>query len=95
MMVLFSVCVNIQSKEGQQVIRDLAVQCDVLLENYIPGKLSQMGLGYEHLSKVNPRLIYCSISGFGPHGPDAQRAGYDVIVEAEAGMMHITGEKVI
>uniref|UniRef100_A0A3B4ZRL2 Succinyl-CoA:glutarate-CoA transferase n=1 Tax=Stegastes partitus TaxID=144197 RepID=A0A3B4ZRL2_9TELE len=69
----------------------LAGVCDVLVENYLPGKLRQMGLGYEQLSRGNPQLIYCSISGYGQTGPQAQSPGYDSIVSAVSGMMHITG----
>ncbi|KAJ1564118.1 hypothetical protein HK096_009524, partial [Nowakowskiella sp. JEL0078] len=80
------------SREGVEIIKRLAVVSDVIVENYIPGKLDQLGLGYTELSKSNPKLIYASITGYGPTGPYAQRAGYDVIIEAEAGLMHITGE---
>ncbi|XP_045169810.2 succinate--hydroxymethylglutarate CoA-transferase-like [Mercenaria mercenaria] len=86
-----SVCVNIKEKEGQDVVVELAKKSDVLLENYIPGKLSELNLGYEHLSKVAPHLIYCSVTGYGQTGPDAKRAGYDVIVAATGGLTHITG----
>ncbi|MEQ2183385.1 hypothetical protein GOODEAATRI_032044, partial [Goodea atripinnis] len=65
--------------------------CDVLVENFLPGKLPQMGLGYAELSRVNPRLIYCSISGYGQTGPQAQSPGYDSIASGVSGMMHITG----
>ncbi|KAG7223015.1 hypothetical protein INR49_015946, partial [Caranx melampygus] len=65
--------------------------CDVLIENYLPGKLHQMGLGYEQLSRMNPRIIYCSISGYGQTGPQSQSPGYDSIASAVSGMMHITG----
>ncbi|RUP48103.1 CoA-transferase family III domain-containing protein, partial [Jimgerdemannia flammicorona] len=88
-----SVAVNIKNPSGVALICDLARRSDVLVENYIPGKLDEMGLGYEELSRINPRLIYTSITGYGPQGPYAQRAGYDVMIEAEAGLMHITGEK--
>uniref|UniRef100_A0A3Q3G3Q4 Succinyl-CoA:glutarate-CoA transferase n=1 Tax=Labrus bergylta TaxID=56723 RepID=A0A3Q3G3Q4_9LABR len=64
---------------------------DVLVENYLPGKLLEMGLGYEQLSRVNPQLIYCSISGYGQTGPQSQSPGYDSIASAVSGMMHITG----
>ncbi len=67
---------------------------DILVENYIPGKLDRFGLGYEHMVAVNPSLIYCSISGFGSKGPYAQRGGYDVIAGAYAGLVHVTGPKV-
>ncbi|KAI8868318.1 CoA-transferase family III [Ramicandelaber brevisporus] len=87
-----SVAVNIRHKDGQEIIRELAKQCDVLVENYIPGKLAKYGLGHEDLAQINPRLVYASITGYGSTGPYAKRAGYDVMIEAEAGLMHITGE---
>uniref|UniRef100_A0A8C1SA61 Succinyl-CoA:glutarate-CoA transferase n=1 Tax=Cyprinus carpio TaxID=7962 RepID=A0A8C1SA61_CYPCA len=65
--------------------------CDVLVENYLPGKLNEMGLGYEELSKVAPQLIYCSITGYGQTGPESHKPGYDSIASAVSGMMHITG----
>lgn len=67
-------------------------QSDILVENYLPGKLASMKLGYEHLREVNPALIYCSISGYGQTGPYSKRGGYDVIASAMFGLMHITGE---
>jgi succinate--hydroxymethylglutarate CoA-transferase len=73
------------------LVKKLASQCDVLVENFLPGKLAKYGLGYEDLHKINPRLIYCSLTGFGQTGPYAQRAGYDVIVSAIGGLMGITG----
>ncbi|KTF88834.1 hypothetical protein cypCar_00027906 [Cyprinus carpio] len=69
----------------------LAKVCDVLVENYLPGKLNEMGLGYEELSKVAPQLIYCSITGYGQTGPESHKPGYDSIASAVSGMMHITG----
>ncbi|KAJ3094379.1 hypothetical protein HDU96_001711 [Phlyctochytrium bullatum] len=88
-----SMCINFKKPQGLDLIRNLAQKSDVLVENYVPGKLAQYGLDYESLKKINPRLIYASISGYGPTGPSSKRAGYDVIIEAEAGLMHITGEK--
>ena len=72
----------------------LATRSDVLLENYPPGKLDALGLGYAALSAANPRLIYCSITGYGPRGPKCHRLGYDVVASAESGLMHVTGPKV-
>uniref|UniRef100_A0A3Q0RJ21 Succinyl-CoA:glutarate-CoA transferase n=1 Tax=Amphilophus citrinellus TaxID=61819 RepID=A0A3Q0RJ21_AMPCI len=86
-----SIAVDLKHPRGAQIIRELTGVCDVLLENYVPGKLHQMGLGYEQLSGVNPRLIYCSITGYGQTGPQAQSPGYDSIASAVSGMMHITG----
>ncbi|KAL4222260.1 hypothetical protein ACF0H5_018297 [Mactra antiquata] len=86
-----SVCVNIKDKSGQDIVREIAKKCDVLLENYIPGKLSKYNLGYQDISKIAPRLVYCSVTGYGQTGPDAHRAGYDIIVAATGGLTHITG----
>lgn len=72
----------------------LVAQSDVFIENYVPGKLDSLGLGYDDLSAINPALIYCSVSGFGPTGPYAKRGGYDVIAAAMSGLMHITGPRV-
>ncbi|KAI9016384.1 CoA-transferase family III domain-containing protein [Phycomyces nitens] len=87
-----SVTVNMKSEDGQRLLHDLVKKSDILVENYLPGKLSEMGMGYEQLKKINPKLIYASITGYGQTGPYAKRPGYDVIIEAEAGLMHITGE---
>lgn len=73
-------------------MRRLAAQSDVLLENFKVGGLAKYGLDYESLSKVNPRLIYCSVTGFGQDGPYAHRAGYDYIVQGMSGIMDLTGE---
>ncbi|XP_068593216.1 succinate--hydroxymethylglutarate CoA-transferase isoform X2 [Cebidichthys violaceus] len=86
-----SISVDLKHPRGAGVIQELAGVCDVLVENYLPGKLHQMCLGYEHLSRLNPRLIYCSISGYGQTGPQSQSPGYDSIASAVSGMMHITG----
>ncbi|MEP0806117.1 MAG: CoA transferase [Chloroflexota bacterium] len=86
-----SVTVNIQSAEGQEIVRRLAGISDVLVENYRTGDLDKLGLGYNDLHRLYPRLIYCSISGYGRTGPYAERPGYDAILQAEGGMMSITG----
>lgn len=86
-----SICVDL--KNGLEVIHDLVRKCDVLIENYVPGKLEKFGLGYDDLKKVSPSLIYCSITGFGSTGPYKNRAGYDVIAASMGGLLHITGEK--
>ncbi|KAK7508475.1 hypothetical protein BaRGS_00000041 [Batillaria attramentaria] len=86
-----SVTVNIKHPEGAAIVRELAKVSDVLVENYLPGKLSSMGLGYEQLAVESPHLVYCSITGYGQTGPDSARAGYDVIVSGVGGLMHITG----
>ncbi|CAK6979817.1 succinate--hydroxymethylglutarate CoA-transferase isoform X2 [Scomber scombrus] len=90
-----SIAVNMKHPEGAKIILELAGVCDVLIENYLPGKLQQMGLGYEQLSRVNQQLIYCSISGYGQTGPQSQSPGYDSIASAVSGMMHITGPEVL
>jgi succinate--hydroxymethylglutarate CoA-transferase len=71
----------------------LASKCDILVENYLPGTLGKYRLDFDTLHKLNPRLIYASITGYGQTGPYSQRAGYDVMVEAEFGLMHITGSR--
>ncbi|KAI8142224.1 CoA-transferase family III domain-containing protein [Fennellomyces sp. T-0311] len=81
-----------KSEGGRKLLHDLVRESDVLVENYLPGKLAKMGMGYEQLKEINPKLVYASITGYGQTGPYADRPGYDVIIEAEAGLMHITGE---
>ncbi|KAF9935271.1 hypothetical protein FBU30_004846 [Linnemannia zychae] len=88
-----SITVNIRTPQGRRLIYDLVKKCDVLVENYVPGKLEAMGLGYEKLKELNPGLIYTSITGYGQTGPYKMRPGYDVMIEAEAGLMYITGEE--
>ncbi|KAG0283624.1 hypothetical protein BGZ96_011978 [Linnemannia gamsii] len=88
-----SITVNIRSTQGRDLIHDLVKKCDVLVENYVPGKLDEMGLGYEQLRALNPGLIYTSITGYGQTGPYRMKPGYDVMIEAEAGLMYITGEE--
>ncbi|XP_008259890.2 succinate--hydroxymethylglutarate CoA-transferase isoform X3 [Oryctolagus cuniculus] len=86
-----SIAVNIKDPKGVKIIKELAAVCDVFVENYVPGKLSAMGLGYEAIDKIAPHIIYCSITGFGQTGPMSQRAGYDAVASAVSGLMHITG----
>jgi formyl-CoA transferase len=86
-----SLTVNIQSAEGQELIRRLVGISDVLVENYRTGDLDKLGLGYPDLHGLYPKLIYCSVSGYGRTGPYAERPGYDAILQAEGGMMSITG----
>jgi len=88
-----SLGLSFQHKSGVEILHKLAQQCDVLVENYLPGSLKKYDMDYESLSKVNPRLIYASITGYGQTGPYSTRAGYDVMVEAEMGLMHITGHR--
>ncbi|MBM3341908.1 MAG: CoA transferase [Betaproteobacteria bacterium] len=87
-----SITVNISKPEGQQLIRELAQQCDVLIENYKVGDLARYGLGYEDLKKLNPGIIYCSVTGFGQTGPYKDRPGYDFMAQGMGGLMSITGE---
>jgi crotonobetainyl-CoA:carnitine CoA-transferase CaiB-like acyl-CoA transferase len=86
-----SVTVNIACKEGQDIIRELAGDCDVFMENYKVGDLKRYGLDYESIRAVNPGVIYCSVTGFGQTGPYAPRAGYDAIFQAMGGLMSVTG----
>ncbi|HYK13059.1 MAG TPA: CaiB/BaiF CoA-transferase family protein [Burkholderiales bacterium] len=88
-----SITVNISKPEGQQLVRELAKQCDVLIENYKVGDLARYGLGYDDLKKDNPGLIYCSVTGFGQTGPDKDRPGYDFMAQGMGGLMSITGER--
>ena len=88
-----SVCIDISSKQGQQLIRQLAEQCDVLIENFKVGGLKKYGLDYASLKAINPKLIYCSITGFGQTGPYCERAGYDFMIQAMGGLMSVTGER--
>ena len=88
-----SIELDITSEAGQQAIYKLAKQADILVENYKVGGLAKYGLDYASIKKVNPRLIYCSITGFGQTGPYAQHAGYDAMIQAMGGLMSITGER--
>ena len=87
-----SVAIDFSTPEGAETVRRLAAAADVFIENFKLGGLKKYGLDYESLSKLNPRLVYCSITGFGQNGPYAPRAGYDFIIQGMAGMMSITGE---
>ncbi|MGY6270450.1 CaiB/BaiF CoA transferase family protein [Achromobacter denitrificans] len=87
-----SIAVNLKHPEGQRIVRDLARQADVLVENYRLGALEAFGLGYDDLAAINPGLVYCSISGYGRSGPRAAEPGYDFVIQAESGLMSITGE---
>ena len=88
-----SVTLDVSTTDGQDIVRKLASQSDLLIENYKVGGLRSYGLDYESLKGANPRLIYCSITGFGQTGPYASHAGYDFIIQAMGGMMSITGER--
>jgi len=86
-----SITLNLKHPEGKRVFIELVKRCDVLLENFRPGTMDRLGLGYEELKSVNPRLVYASISGFGQTGPYSSRPGYDIIGQAMGGLMSITG----
>jgi len=86
-----SITIDMAKEEGQALIRQMAVQSDILVENFKVGGLAHYGLDYASLKALNPRLIYCSITGFGQTGPYAERAGYDLMIQAMSGMMSITG----
>lgn len=88
-----SLGLSFQHPQGVEILHQLATSCDVLVENYIPGALKKYQMDYDTIHKLNPSLIYASITGYGQTGPYSQRAGYDVMVEAEFGLMHITGER--
>ena len=87
-----SATLDLSKPEGAKIIKDLILECDVIIENFIPGTMEKFGLDYKILSKLNPRLIYCAISGFGQTGPYAAKPALDIIVQAMGGMMSITGE---
>jgi crotonobetainyl-CoA:carnitine CoA-transferase CaiB-like acyl-CoA transferase len=87
-----SITLNIARPEGQNLVRELARISDVLIENYKFGDLPRYGLGYEDVKKINPRLIYCSVTGFGQTGPWRERPGYDFMIQGMGGMMSVTGE---
>ncbi|OZI40596.1 CoA transferase [Bordetella genomosp. 1] len=89
----FSVALDIASERGAALVRELALQSDILVENFKVGGLRKYGLDYDSLKEVNPRLIYCSITGFGQTGPYASRPGYDFMIQGMGGLMSITGER--
>jgi crotonobetainyl-CoA:carnitine CoA-transferase CaiB-like acyl-CoA transferase len=88
-----SVEVDISQAEGQDLVRRLAAECDIFIENFKVGALRRYGLAWDDLKDINPRLIYCSISGFGQDGPYARRPGYDFMIQAMGGIMSITGQE--
>lgn len=89
----FSVALDIASPRGAELVRELAKQCDIVVENFKVGGLRKYGLDYESLKAINPRIIYCSITGFGQTGPYASRPGYDFMIQGMGGLMSITGER--
>ncbi|WP_373502712.1 CaiB/BaiF CoA transferase family protein [Aestuariivirga sp.] len=88
----WSVTIDMATAEGQKLIQQLAAQSDIVMENFKVGGLKKYGLDYESLKAVNPRLIYCSLTGFGQNGPYAQRAGYDFMIQGMGGIMSVTGQ---
>ncbi|MEW6400814.1 MAG: CoA transferase [Chloroflexota bacterium] len=86
------IVVNLKTEEGKKILCDLAMKSDVLVENFRPGTLAKFGLDFETLDESNPRLIYCSITGFGQTGPLRDRPGYDFMIQAMGGLMSFTGE---
>lgn len=89
----YSVAIDIATAEGQALVRDIAMNSDVVIENYKVGSLAKYGLDFETLSAINPKLVYCSITGFGQTGPRAEEPGYDFVIQGMSGLMSITGEK--
>lgn len=87
-----SICIDISQPKGVELVTNLARKADILVENFKFGDLTKKGLGYEKLAEINPALIYCSITGFGQTGPYRERPGYDMVAQAMAGLMSITGE---
>ena len=88
-----SLTLDIASPEGAAIARELAAKCDVVIENYKVGGLKKYGLAYDDVRKANPKIVYCSITGFGQTGPLAHRPGYDFIFQGMGGLMSITGER--
>ena len=88
-----SICIDLHKPESAEIIAALVKDADVLIENFRTGTAERLGIGYADMQALNPRLIYCSISGYGRSGPDATRAGYDYAVQAEGGLMAITGAR--
>jgi formyl-CoA transferase/CoA:oxalate CoA-transferase len=88
-----SIVVDLKAPEGIALVKDLAVKCDVVVENYRPGVMDRLGLGYEAMKAVNPRLIYCSISGYGQTGPLKDRPSFDIVLQAMSGALSMNGER--
>ena len=87
-----SITSNLRSAEGQQIVRDLVKQSDVVIQNFKPGDLDRMGLDFDSLKALKPDLLYCSITGYDPTGPEAKRPGYDLVAQGETGLMALNGE---
>ncbi|KWT97675.1 Succinyl-CoA:(R)-benzylsuccinate CoA-transferase subunit BbsF (plasmid) [Variovorax sp. WDL1] len=88
-----SIALDLQSEFGRELALSLAAKSDVVIQNFKFGGMEKLGLGYEDLRKVNPRLVYCSVSGYGSDGSEASRPGYDLVVQGEAGLMAMNGEQ--
>jgi formyl-CoA transferase/CoA:oxalate CoA-transferase len=88
-----SITLNLQSEKGKTILHKMAASCDILIENFRPGTTQRLGADYATLSKINPKLIYCSISGFGQDGPYRRKPSYDIVAQAMGGLMSLTGEK--
>jgi crotonobetainyl-CoA:carnitine CoA-transferase CaiB-like acyl-CoA transferase len=87
-----SLSVNLKSEEGLDIVKQLAKEADVMIESFRAGALARMGLGYEDIKAINPDIVYCTISGYGRTGPMANKPGYDLVIQAYSGLMHLTGE---
>jgi crotonobetainyl-CoA:carnitine CoA-transferase CaiB-like acyl-CoA transferase len=87
-----SIVIDLKSDQGVALVREIAAKCDVLIENYRPGVMERLGLGYDALSALNPRLIYCSISGFGMTGPLRDRPSFDIVLQALSGALSVNGD---
>lgn len=88
-----SLAIDLKSAEGREIVQELAQRADIVVENFRPGTADRLGLGYKAISRTNPGIIYCSISGYGQTGPERDRPGYDFIMQAESGLMSITGQE--
>lgn len=85
-----SIAVNLKSEDGRRLVRSIARRADVVMQNFRPGVAERLGIGYEQLAAANPRLVYASVSGFGQTGPEREKAGYDLILQAMSGLMHVS-----
>lgn len=88
-----SMCLDLQTEQGQELARRLAQKCDIVIQNFKHGGAEKLGLGYEQLQALNPRLIYCSISGYSPLSSERSRPGYDLVIQGESGIMAMNGEQ--
>jgi len=87
-----SITLNLKHDRAKAIFKEMAAKADVVVENFRPGTMDKLGLGYDVLSQINPKIVYCAISGFGPDGPEADRPGYDLIAQGMGGIMSFTGE---